>query len=75
MNVISPNVNVSAVHIDSVKVRLITPDVGILTAWTSFSMKADGNTSAVKNCYQDVYMKRNNKWVAVSANVTLLSMH
>jgi len=75
LNVISPNIDVSAVHIDSVKVRMITPDVGILTAWTSFSMKSDGKTSAAKNCYQDVYLKRKNKWLAVSAHVTLLSIH
>ena len=74
MNLLSPNVEVNAVHIDSAEVRLLTPDVGILTAWTSFEMKIDGKSSIGKNCYQDIYMKRKNKWVAVSAHVTLLSI-
>src|SRR5258706_13066528 len=75
LNLRSPNVEVNSVNIDSVEVRLITPDVGILTAWTTFVMKIDGKSSTGKNCYQDIYMKRKNKWVAVSAHVTLLSIH
>ena len=75
MNLLSPNVEINSVNIDSVEVRLLTPDVGILTAWTTFAIKADGKASTGKNCYQDIYMKRKNKWVAVSAHVTLLNIH
>jgi hypothetical protein len=28
-----------------------------------------------KNCYQDVYMKRNGQWLVVFAHVTSLGMH
>jgi len=74
LNLFSPTVEINSAHIDSVEVRLLTPDVGILSAWTTFEMKVDGKASTGKNCYQDIYMKRKNKWVAVSAHVTLLSI-
>ena len=74
INLFSPNVEINSVNIDSVDVRLLTPDVGILSAWTTFEMKVDGKASIGKNCYQDIYLKRKNKWVAVSAHVTLLSI-
>jgi uncharacterized protein (TIGR02246 family) len=75
LNLVSPNIEFTSVKIDSVDVRLLTPDVGILTAWTSFIFKADGKEMKGGNCYQDVYMKRKDRWWAVSAHVTLLGMH
>jgi uncharacterized protein (TIGR02246 family) len=75
MNLMSPGVETKSVNIDSVKVRLLTDDVGIVTAWTGFVLKIDDKEMIGKNCYQDVYMKRKNKWVAVSAHVTVLSIH
>jgi uncharacterized protein (TIGR02246 family) len=72
MTVVSPGIEIISSRFDSVKVRLITPDVAILSAWASFSMKENGKTTNGKNCYQDIYMKRKNKWVAVSAHVTWL---
>ena len=75
MNLMLPSVETKSVGIDSVKVRLLTPDVGIVTAWTSFLLSINGREMTGKNCHQDVYMKRKNKWVAVSAHVTLLDMH
>ena len=75
MNLMSPSVETKSVGIDSVRVRLLTPDVGIVTAWTSFLLSINGREMTGKNCYQDIYLKRKNKWVAVSAHVTLLDMH
>ncbi len=72
-NLMSPNVEVRSVAIDSVNVRLLTPDVSVLSAWTHFVLRIDGKEMPGKNCYQDIYMKRKNQWVAVSAHVTLLS--
>jgi hypothetical protein len=69
----SPDTQVKTVHVDSAEARLITPEVGIVTGWTSFVMESGGKFTYGKNCYQDVYQKRDNKWVAVSAHVTLLS--
>ncbi len=73
LNLHSRNFEINSVNIDSVEVRLLTSDVGILSGWTTFVFKADGKASTGKNCYQDIYMKRKNKWVAVSAHVTLLN--
>jgi uncharacterized protein (TIGR02246 family) len=65
---------VSTVHIDSVEVKLVTQDVGILTAYTTFTFPSAGKLLRGKNCYQDVYVKRKGQWQAVSAHVTLLSL-
>jgi uncharacterized protein (TIGR02246 family) len=72
LNLLSPNIETKSVKIDSVEVRLITPDVGVLTAWTHFVFKVEGKKMTGRNCYQDIYMKRKDKWLAVSAHVTLL---
>jgi hypothetical protein len=34
----------------------------------------DGKDITGKNCYQDVYIKRKGRWVAIAAHVTLLGM-
>ena len=73
LNLVSPNIAITSVNIDSVEVRLLTPVVGVMTAWTSFTLTLDGKKMSGKNCYQDIYMKRENKWVAVAAHVTLLN--
>jgi uncharacterized protein (TIGR02246 family) len=62
-----------SVSIDSLDVKLLTENVGVVTAYTTFVVKSDGKDMTGKNCYQDIYMKRNGKWVAVNAHVTLLS--
>ncbi len=71
-NVILPNQQVLSVDIDSVDVRLLSINVGLVAAWTTNVINADGTKSTLKISYQDVYMKRKNKWVAVAAHVTLL---
>jgi len=71
-NAVQPGVKILSDHIDSVQVRMITNDVGILSAWTTFEIEAGGKKTIGKNCYQDIYAKRNGVWLAVSAHVTML---
>jgi uncharacterized protein (TIGR02246 family) len=65
---------ITSAHIDSVEVKLLTKDVGVVTAYTTFVFNADGKKMTGKNCYQDIYVKRKEKWVAVNAHVTLLDI-
>ena|ERR1700688_4187501 len=69
--VLASNQKIS-VDIDSVEVRLLSGDIGLVTAWTDNKIEADNKETRFKICYQDVYMKRRNKWVAVAAHVSLL---
>lgn len=71
-NISSQQIN--SVKIDTIIVRMVTENVGIITAYTTFTFPSDEKTTTAKNCYQDVYVKRNNRWLAVSAHVTLLSV-
>jgi ketosteroid isomerase-like protein len=64
-----------SVDIDSVEVRMLSGEVGLVTAWTNNKISADNKETKFKICYQDVYMKRRNKWVAVAAHVSLLGTH
>ena len=64
----------ASITIDSIDVRLLTNEVGLLTAYTTFVLKIDGKDMTGQNCYQDVYIKRKDKWFAVAAHVTLLNM-
>ena len=57
----------------NVDVRLLSDNVGLITAYATFTMKTDGKEVTAKNCYQDIYVKRNGNWVAVAAHVTLLN--
>ncbi len=63
-----------SVTVDSIDVRILTNEVGLITAYTTFILKIDGKDMTGQNCYQDVYIKRKEKWVAVAAHVTLLNM-
>jgi uncharacterized protein (TIGR02246 family) len=63
-----------SINIDSIDVRLLTKEVGLITAYTTFVLKIDGEDMTGQNCYQDLYIKRKNKWVAVAAHVTLLNI-
>jgi hypothetical protein len=67
------NLETVSVNLDSVDVKLLTADVGVVTAYTTFVLNIDGKDVAGKNCYQDVYVKRKGRWVAVTAHVTLLN--
>jgi uncharacterized protein (TIGR02246 family) len=61
-----------SIKIDSADIKLLSPDIGIITAWLSFVTKDNGKNVAARNSYQDVYVKRKGRWYAVAAHVTLL---
>jgi hypothetical protein len=56
----------------NVDIRLLTTDVGIVTAYLRFVSMTSGKKVKGKNAYQDVYVKRNGRWYAVAAHVTFL---
>jgi uncharacterized protein (TIGR02246 family) len=66
------NQQITSTHIDSVDVRLLTNDVGILTGYITFVAKDGGKNVTGRTCYQDIYIKRKGRWFAVSAHVTSL---
>lgn len=69
----SPDVQTVSVQIDSVGVRLFGK-IGLITCKTTFVLKMNNKESTGKNCYSDLYAKRNGRWSAVAAHVTLLSL-
>jgi hypothetical protein len=68
----SSAIEFTSLTIDHVDVRIISPNVGIVSCWQTFTYKADGKEIKGKNCYQDVYLKKGIRWRAVSAHVTSL---
>ena len=50
-----------SIKTDSIDIRLVTDNVALVTAFTSFVLAIDGKATAMRNCYQDVYVKRKNK--------------
>jgi uncharacterized protein (TIGR02246 family) len=62
--------DINAIHIDSMDVRLLTPEVGLVTCYQTFVFKADGKETTGRNCYQDVYIKRKGRWWTIAAHVT-----
>jgi len=73
-NMLDPNIETLSVSIDSVEVKMINPVTGLLTAWTSFTFKAGDKEMKGRNCYQDVYVKRKGRWMAIAAHVTSLGV-
>lgn len=63
-----------SVSIDSIDVKLLTRHVGVVTAYTTFALIVDSKKMTGQNCYQDIYVKRRSKWLAVAAHVTLLNL-
>jgi hypothetical protein len=64
-----------SVNIDSVAVRMLDENVGVVTAYMTFVVKSDNTLKTGRNCYQDIYRLRKKRWEAVAAHVTLLSLH
>lgn len=71
-NLLLPNVQTISVHQDNVEVRIVN-GVGIIFCNTTFVQKINNKEVTGRNCYMDVYAKRNGKWYAVAGHVTLLS--
>ena len=61
----------TTIQIDSVTTRVFG-NTGIITAYTSFETRTGDQTMKGKNCYSDLYVKRDGQWTAVAAHVTLL---
>jgi uncharacterized protein (TIGR02246 family) len=73
LNLMSPQIEFISVIIDSVNVRLLSPDIAVLNAWTSFLFKFEQKENRARNCYQDIYMKRKGKWQAIMAHVSSIN--
>jgi ketosteroid isomerase-like protein len=69
---VASNQRVVSVDVDKLETRLLSADVGLVTAWTTNKVSLEGKIMTFPICYQDVYMKRKNKWVAVAAHVSSL---
>jgi ketosteroid isomerase-like protein len=59
--------------VDSSSVRVFG-NTALIVSYTHFSITSKGQTTNGRNCYSDLYVKRNGVWQAVSGHVTLLSM-
>jgi ketosteroid isomerase-like protein len=70
-NTIRNESGMTSAKVDSVDVRIIGI-VGLLTAKASFTFMDQGKEVLSQTSYLDVYEKRNGKWVAIAAHVTLL---
>ncbi len=62
-----------SVIIDSLDVKLLTNNIGLVTCYITFVVPDNGKDMTGKNCYQDIYIKRKNRWYAIAAHVTMLS--
>jgi hypothetical protein len=69
---VSANQRVVSVNVDKLEIRILSADVGLVTAWTTNVVAVAEKSMTFHLCYQDVYMKRKNRWVAVAAHVASL---
>lgn len=67
-----PGQSVTGINIDSEDLRLLSDNLGIITVWTTNHISSGNETLTIKICYMDIYQKRNEKWKAVAAHVSLL---
>jgi uncharacterized protein (TIGR02246 family) len=58
--------------VDTVSVRLLNDNVGIINAEITVTIKANGETGTLRTNYMDVYERRYGRWYAIAAHVTLL---
>ena len=68
------NQETRSINIENEEVKMLSADVGLITVYSNFILIVDGKEVNGRNCYQDVYVKRNGRWYAVAAHVTLLSL-
>lgn len=71
-NIMSGTQRILSSKVDSVAVRMLSENIGLVTATASFTFETGGRKSTGRTCYMDVYQKRNGRWVAVAAHVTSL---
>ena len=67
-----PKMPIISAHVDSAHVRMLNAETGIVTGYASFVLKDGDKETKCRTCYQDIYVKRKEKWQAVSAHVTNL---
>jgi hypothetical protein len=67
-----PGVHVISITIDQLDIRLLTAEVGIVSAWTTNTIETGGKRTTLKISYSDVYQKRGGEWKAVAAHVSAL---
>jgi ketosteroid isomerase-like protein len=72
--VMSPGQQFISSKVDTVSVRLLGTNVGVINAQVTGTVKANGETSTFRTNYMDVYEKRHGRWYAVAAHVTLLPL-
>lgn len=63
----------TAATIDSTRITMFG-DIALLVGYIHFTQKSSAVTLHGSNVYSDMYVKRNGKWQAVSAHVTLLDI-
>lgn len=71
-NVGDPDITTVAA-IDSASVRVFG-STALVTAYTHFTITAQGQTTKGSNCYSDLYVKRKGIWKAVAGHVTVLAL-
>ncbi|HTS42772.1 MAG TPA: nuclear transport factor 2 family protein [Puia sp.] len=71
-NLTSSTQNIISIKADSVEVRLLSDDVAVITSRAVFKSSKQGKETTGQTSYQDIYVKRNGRWVAVAAHVTFL---
>jgi len=71
-NLTSSTQNIISIKADSVEVRLLSDDVAVITSRAVFKSSEQGKETTGQTSYQDIYVKRNGRWVAVAAHVTFL---
>jgi hypothetical protein len=60
-------------YAENIEVRFITNDVAMIHARTPNSTKNGNDISSGMSQYNDVYVRRQGKWICVSANITKIS--
>jgi hypothetical protein len=56
-------------------VRMLDEKIGVVTAYITFVFRENNTLKTGRTCYQDIYMQRKKRWMAVAAHVSLLSVH
>jgi uncharacterized protein (TIGR02246 family) len=70
-NLMSPDQQFLSTKVDTVDVRLFG-NIGIINAKITGIIRANDKIITVRTCYMDVYQKREGRWYAVAAHVSLL---
>jgi uncharacterized protein (TIGR02246 family) len=67
-----PGQQITGITIDSEDVRMLSDNLGTITAWTTNHISSGSKKIILKICYLDIWQKNNNRWKAVAAHVSSL---